>query len=89
MPQAHSNYDGPGRYMHYKGNQYQVLGLAVRESSFGLLEEKLDVIYVPIDNAGLESHDAMFWSRPIEDFNAFVTTGTGDLTQRFWKMRSE
>lgn len=28
-----TNYQGPGTYRHYKGNQYEVLGLALQEDS--------------------------------------------------------
>jgi hypothetical protein len=76
------NYRGPGVYEHYKGNFYYVLGLAVREESKedGWIVE---VIYFPLDRGtALAGHEAKFWSRQLDDFDAQVNI-EGLLLPRF------
>lgn len=69
------NYHGPGRYRHYKGGEYEVLGLAIREETKeaegGFVKE---VIYRPLTFGSLleEMPDISFWSRRLDDFDALV-----------------
>ena len=48
----------PGRYRHYKGNLYEVTGLARHSADLSVL-----VLYRPIDAAGRPTTDS-FWVRP-------------------------
>lgn len=84
LPLSHSrseSYEGPGRYRHYKGGEYEVVGLAIREATLDKSNvrpgEKLvgdiDVIYRPMSPGSLLSgSEIRFWSRPLDDFNAMV-----------------
>lgn len=65
-----TNYQGSGRYRHYKGGEYLVLGLALEEAT--LLPT---VIYRPVDGWPPDVPEAEFWSRPLTDFNAQVDGG--------------
>lgn len=78
------NYDGPGFYRHYKGREYQVLGLVRLEST----KEPM-VLYVEADR---RQNPLMIegWVRPLVDFNAKIdgVAGTGiDGTPRFVRIR--
>jgi len=60
-----------GRYRHYKGNYYEVIGVARHSES----EEEM-VIYMPLyGNSGL-------WVRPLDMFNELVEIG-GQRVPRF------
>jgi len=48
----------PGRYRHYKGNLYEVTGLARHSEDLSVL-----VLYRPIDASGRPTTDS-FWVRP-------------------------
>ena len=63
-----------GRYRHYKGNEYEVLGFA-KHTETG---EKL-VIYMAVDNSG------DVWARPYDMFAESVTVD-GKNVQRFTKL---
>lgn len=65
---AGENYAGPGRYRHYKGGEYEVLGLALHESMLYRL-----VVYRPLTpGSKLDGTPVLFWARPLDDFNAQV-----------------
>lgn len=72
------NYSGPGRYLHYKGGEYLVLGLAFHERSKEVGFEPSDpdhqdVVYRPLTPGSLlEGTDVTFWLRPRRDFDAWV-----------------
>lgn len=84
-----SNYQGPGRYRHYKGGLYAVLGLALQENTVtkhepdGTLsqigeghEEMTFVIYMPLTPGSmLEDRREMFWARELADFDAQLPQG--------------
>jgi hypothetical protein len=61
----------PGRYRHYKGGEYEVIGTARHSET----EEKLVVYRCLYDNSSL-------WVRPLEMFMDSVETAAG-VTQRF------
>lgn len=79
-------YDGPGRYQHYKGGEYEVLGLAVREETKpddieGLSGPEInwdgvitEVIYRPLSEGSIlpGPNGEIFWTRTLEDFNMMV-----------------
>jgi hypothetical protein len=70
------NYQGPGKYKHYKGDVYEVLGIAMYESTL-----KPVVVYKPIGKVSadfLSQYDARFWARPLDDFNDQVEIGEFD-----------
>lgn len=83
------NYDGPGRYRHYKGGEYQVFGLALHESELYRL-----VIYRPLTpGSKLDGSPVEFWARPEGDFNEKVQIGemdegTWEMVPRFRKLIS-
>lgn len=69
------NYKGPGRYRHYKGGEYEVLGLGRSEFlgrplRTGLGDPILDVVYRMFEPDPMSLFD--FWLRPLDDFNAQV-----------------
>lgn len=79
------NYQGPGIYRHYKGNLYDVIGLAVDEST----GREIQVIYRPIVESSGYSHTSTrpingvetpteFWRRPLIVFNDTITRLTGE-----------
>lgn len=51
-----------GRYRHYKGNDYSVLGFATHSET-----EELMVLYVPLYG------DGGYWVRPLTMFTEIVT----------------
>lgn len=61
------NYEGPGRYRHYKGGEYDVVGLGKEEATHTTV-----VIYIarPFQH---EDPNIIFWTRPLDDFNAMVS----------------
>jgi hypothetical protein len=73
-------YTGPGKYRHYKGGEYEAIGLALHESELYQL-----VIYRPLTpGSKLEgSYDkplpVHFWARPLSDFNAVVDIHGGPI----------
>ena len=73
------NYQGPGRYRHYKGGEYEVLGLALHESELYRL-----VIYRPLTlGSKLDGTPITFWARPEDDFNDAVEIG--EVDEGTWK----
>lgn len=67
-PPAPKSYRGPGRYRHYKGPEYEVLGLALHESELYRL-----VIYRPLTGGSkLDGSPLDWWARPVDNFNAYV-----------------
>ncbi len=68
--QLGQNYRGPGRYRHYKGGKYDVVGLALHESMLYRL-----VVYRPLTpGSKLDGSPVDFWARPLDDFNAQVAS---------------
>jgi len=74
-------YDGPGRYRHWKGGEYEVLGLALQEDTVLKREgepasgpsEITHVIYRPLTPGSLlEDREETFWARRLDDFNEMV-----------------
>lgn len=80
-------YEGEGTYHHYKGGEYEVIGLAIREETKeeGWVKE---VIYRPISPGSLlESiDDVMYWSRQLDDFNKEVPSEKYGHVPRFVKV---
>ena len=73
------NYVGPGRYQHYKGGEYMVLGLALQEDDL----KRTYVIYKPLSPGSLlEGYPEEFWARELGNFNAQVPdiAWSGDAT---------
>ncbi len=60
------NYEGPGRYRHYKGGEYEVLGLGREEAT-----HRTVVIYIA-HAFQIEDPNILFWTRPLDDFNETV-----------------
>lgn len=90
-----TNYQGPGRYRHYKGGEYEVLGLALQENTvtkphqIGEGHEEITfVIYRPLTPGSmLEIRDENFWARELDDFNETVVLDNGEtLVPRFERM---
>lgn len=80
------NYFGPGRYRHYKGGEYEVIGVALTEATLSPV-----VVYHPVDSASLpyfmSAYDATMWTRPLHEFNQEVSSGTeGESVPRFKKV---
>lgn len=83
------NYKGPGIYRHYKGGEYAVLGLALREDSLDKENDpcasgEVFVVYEPLSPGsllGLRAED--FWARRLDDFDAHVQRDAGDHVRRF------
>jgi hypothetical protein len=81
------NYQGPGRYRHYKGGEYEVMGLAIAEATL----DQVEVIYRPWvyqdlgKIAGWDSESVEFWRRPLDDFNQYVSID-GEMAPRFEKI---
>lgn len=83
-------YQGPGRYQHYKGNMYEVIGLAIREETANTGQVK-EVIYKPLSPGSMleQISDVEHWSRMLDDFNQEVELrGDGGPTRvpRFVKV---
>lgn len=83
-----SGYRGPGRYRHYKGGVYKVLGIALREDSIdkgGAVSPVKSggeqfVIYLPLTPDSLLEHRAEdYWARELSDFNAMVEREHGKV----------
>ena len=66
-----------GRYRHYKGGVYTVIGVAKHSES-----EELLVVYRP------EYGEGRLWVRPLPMFNQLVDTPTGPV-QRFTYIGAE
>ena len=66
-----------GRYRHYKGGEYTVIGVAQHSES-----EELLVVYRP------EYGEGRLWVRPLLMFNQLVDTSTGPV-QRFTYIGAE
>lgn len=66
-----SNEPAPGRYRHYKGNEYEVLGVARHSET----DERL-VVYRPLYGEGA------LWVRPLAMFLETVTVN-GEPVPRF------
>jgi len=62
-------YEGPGIYRHYKGGEYEVIGLAIREATKGTDHEIMDVIYKPLTPGSILENrpDVEHWSRPLDE----------------------
>lgn len=60
------NYQGPGHYRHYKGGEYEVLGLGMEEATHTTV-----VIYIA-HAFQIPDPEVLFWTRPLDDFNATV-----------------
>ncbi|KDE38561.1 hypothetical protein ADINL_3016 [Nitrincola lacisaponensis] len=65
----------PGRYRHYKGQEYQVIDLARHSET-----EEWMVIYRPCYGAG------DLWVRPADMFSESVTLPTGEVLPRFERL---
>lgn len=89
------NYQGPGKYRHYKGGFYHVLGLGLCEETViktGQSEhadagpEITRVIYMPISKGSLlEARREDYWLRKLDDFNDWVEID-GEAVPRFIKV---
>ncbi len=66
-----------GKYKHYKGNEYEVIGIAKHSES---LEDM--VIYKPLYDCKL----AKFWVRPAYMWNEAITLQNGETVLRFKKI---
>lgn len=71
------SYDGPGIYRHYKGGEYEVIGLAVREETIGVpgRGEVTEVVYRPMEQCDRQQQ---FVTRVLEDFNERVRIPFGE-----------
>ena len=80
-------YDGPGRYRHYKGEEYEVLGLALREETKHAITTPItEVVYRPLTPGSiLEQRDEVFWTRILDDFNANVKNPNATTDHPEWK----
>lgn len=80
------NYKGPGRYRHFKGGLYDVIGLASFPSEDGSVESC--VVYRPVDGQikgeGLEVAGQTHYLRTLRSFNAMVPREHGEV-RRFVK----
>ena len=66
-----SNEPVPGRYRHFKGGEYEVIGVATHSET----QERL-VVYRPLYN------DSSLWVRPVAMFLETVTHN-GEIVPRF------
>ena len=62
----------PGRYRHYKGNEYRVLGLARHSETLEVL-----VVYEALYGAG------GLWVRPAAMFTETIVSASGQRVPRF------
>jgi len=62
----------PGKYRHYKGNDYQVIGCARHSET-----EEFLVVYRPLYG------DSGLWVRPLDMFTEQVTLSSGEIVPRF------
>lgn len=67
----------PGKYLHYKGNHYEVIGTAEHSETRETL-----VLYKPLYGAG------GYWVRPYDMFVSTVTIG-GTVKPRFEYLEPE
>jgi len=89
------NYQGPGRYRHYKGGEYQVIGLGVHEHAKEH-EPTFDpnnpdscyVIYLPLTEGSLLGSDTLadFWMRRLDNFNDLIPIDYNNFVRRFEKI---
>lgn len=82
-------YDGPGRYRHYKGGEYEVLGLAIREETkqFGPSGWTQEVVYRPLTPGSmLDTGNEEFWTRTRQAFDAPVLLPRLGTAARFWRI---
>ena len=86
-----TGYAGPGLYRHYKGGEYEVLGIALQEDSIDKDATEPGpgvrfVIYRPLTPGSLletaDYGDCDFWARELGDFDAMVDR-EGDQVPRF------
>ena len=63
-----------GRYRHYKGNEYEVIGIAKHTET-----EELLVVYFSVKNP------EQLWVRPLDMFNEEIELN-GDRVKRFFKI---
>lgn len=70
----------PGIYTHYKGNQYEVLGVARQSET---LEEV--VVYRALYTSA-DFGDRALWVRPVTMFSESITLPDGETMPRFRKM---
>lgn len=68
----------PGRYRHYKGNNYRVLGLARHSET-----EEVLVVYQPLYG------ESGWWVRPAAMFNEHVTLPDGTRVPRFARLAGD
>lgn len=72
------NYQGPGRYRHYKGCEYEVLGLALKEDTVDksvddLFSGTTFVIYRQLTGVSfIHNRQEDFWARELSDFDETV-----------------
>ena len=75
-----SNYRGPGKYRHYKGGEYLVVGLALLEADL----KTTYVVYKPLSLTSLlDDYDEEFWLRELADFNEQVQVNHDGFMARF------
>lgn len=79
-------YEGPGRYRHYKGGTYEVVGIALAEAD--PRQETLEVIYRPVnaedwfeDVWPTDVPEADFWRRPLKEFDAPVLNPDAQIAE--------
>jgi len=65
-----------GKYQHYKGNEYEVIDLALHSET-----EEWMVVYRPLYG------DGYLWVRPYEMFSEKVTLADGSQVGRFKKVQ--
>lgn len=79
------SYVGPGRYRHYKGGEYDVVGLGFNERSKEVDFSPEDpvhqvVVYRPLTPGSLlDDTTVTFWLRPRRDFDAMVEREHGPV----------
>jgi hypothetical protein len=67
------SYQGPGMYRHYKGDEYEVLGLSVPEKSESTnFFDQVEVIYRHDSGSHCDGHLIDLLRRSVDDFNAWV-----------------
>lgn len=90
-----ANYQGPGKYRHYKGGEYEVIGLAVHEwakehePTFDPNgENNCYVVYRPLSDGSLLGTDtlAQMWLRQLSDFNHLIMLDYNNYVPRFEKI---
>lgn len=81
-----ANYQGPGQYLHYKGGEYHVHGIALQEDTVPKADQDnteifkpvFYVIYQPLTAGSMleQLPQIDFWARELSDFNAKVECTT-------------